>query len=65
MADSKTDFYVVSVEDHVIQITSYIVRADSKEKACDLVANGIYAFESDVETVDTVSSEIKTVEEIA
>lgn len=62
---AASDFYVVSVEDHVIQITNYIVRADSKEKACDLVANGIYAFESEMEIVDTISSEIKSVEVVA
>lgn len=62
---SSNDFYVVSVEDQVIQVTSYIVRANSKEHACDLIANGVYAFESEVETVDTISSEIKNVEVIA
>lgn len=57
-------FFIVSVEDQVIQITNYIVRAESAEKACDFVAQGQYAFESEIEVVDTVSSEIKTVEEI-
>lgn len=58
------NFFIVSVEDQVIQITNYIVRAEDAEKACDLVANGMYAFESEVEIVDTIASEIKTVEEI-
>ena len=57
-------FYIVTVEDHVIQITNYIVRAENEEKACDFVANGKYAFESEVEVVDTIESTIKTVEEI-
>ena len=62
---AANDFYVVSVEDHVIQITNYIVRAESKDQACDLVANGVYAFESEMEIVDTINSEIKSVEVIA
>jgi predicted nucleic acid-binding protein len=59
------DFYVVTVEDQVIQITSYIVRAEDIDHAQRLVTEGIYAFESECEVVDTVSSEIKSVEEIA
>lgn len=60
-----SDFYVVTVEDQVIQITNYIVRAESLENARALVAQGIYAFESEREVVDTIESEIKTVEKIA
>lgn len=58
------DFYVVTVEDQVIQLTSYIVRAENIDHARSLVAQGIYAFESESEVVDTISSEIKTVEGI-
>lgn len=63
MANSE-DFYVVDVEDHVIQITSYIVRASDADHARKLVTQGVYAFESEREIVDTISSEIKTVEGI-
>ena len=57
-------FYIVTVEDHVVQLTCYIVKAENEQNACDLIANGVYAFESEVEVVDTLTSEIKTVEEI-
>jgi hypothetical protein len=56
------DFFVVSVEDTVIQLTTYIVRADDLDHARQLVAEGIYAFESEREIVDTIATEIKTVE---
>jgi hypothetical protein len=56
------DFYVVTVEDQVIQVTSYIVRAEDIDHARRLVAEGIYAFESEREVVDTIASEIKSVE---
>jgi hypothetical protein len=59
------EFYVVTVEDIVIQVTNYIVRATDASHARSLVTQGIYAFESEREVVDTVSSEIKTVEEVA
>lgn len=60
-----SDFYVVAVEDKVIQVTTYIVRAENIANARQLVSEGIYAFESESEVVDTLSSEIKSVEEIA
>lgn len=63
MANSD-DFYIVDVEDHVVQITSYIVRANDAEHAKKLVATGVFAFESEREIVDTISSQIKTVEGI-
>lgn len=59
---NSDDFYVVDVEDHVIQITSYIVRANDEDHARKLVSSGMYAFESEREIVDTISSQIKTVE---
>ncbi len=59
------EYYIITVEDQVIQITNYIVLANSEQQARELVANGIYAFESEREIVDTISSEIKTVEEVA
>lgn len=58
-------FFTVTIEDQVIQITNYIVRADTEQQARELVAKGMYAFESEREVVDTISSEIKTVEEVA
>lgn len=57
-----SDFFVVTVEDTVIQLTTYIVRADDSDHARRLVAEGIYAFESEQEVVDTIHTEIKTVE---
>ena len=62
---AASDFYIVLVEDQVVQVTSYIVRANDEEQARQLVASGVYAFESDTETVDTINSEIKNVEKIA
>ena len=56
------DFYLVTVEDKVIQLTTYIVRATDENNARQLVASGMYAFESEREVVDTIESEIKTVE---
>lgn len=61
MAKSE-DYYVVNVEDHVVQITSYIVKANDADHAKALLTKGIYAYESECETVDTLSSEIKSVE---
>ena len=61
---ANKNFYIVTVEDQVIQVTSYIVLAENVEHAQRLVAEGVYAFESECEVVDTVSSEIKSVEEI-
>jgi hypothetical protein len=58
------DFYVVTVEDTVIQVTCYVVRATGLNNASALVAQGIYAFASEAETVDTISSQIKSVEGI-
>lgn len=65
MSGGKKDYYIITVEDQVIQITNYIVLADSEQQARQLVAKGVYAFESEREIVDTISSEIKTVEEVA
>lgn len=58
----NSDFFVVTVEDTVIQVTTYIVRAKDTGQAHSLVAEGIYAFESEREIVDTINSEIKTIE---
>lgn len=60
----KKDYYIVTVEDQVIQLTSYIVRADDAEHARRLVSEGVYAFESESEVIDTIESSIKTVEGI-
>ena len=59
---AMSDFFLVTVEDHVIQLTTYIVRADDYDHAKLLVTNGVYAFESEREVVETIQSEIKTVE---
>lgn len=65
MASKANDFYVVTVEDTVVQVTNYIVRAKDVLHARGLVTQGIYAFESEREVVDTINSEVKSVEEIA
>lgn len=62
---AANDFYIVSVEDQVVCITNYIVRATDEEAAKELVIGGVYAFESESETVDTIESSIKSVEKIA
>lgn len=62
MASEGYDFYAVSVEDTVIQVTTYIVRAKNLDHAHTLVTQGIYAFESESEVVDTIESRITTVE---
>jgi len=61
---TQSRFYVVNVEDLVIQVTSYIVKAIDADHAEKLVIEGQYAFESEIETVDNVESQIKSVEEL-
>lgn len=58
----NNNFYLVTVEDKVIQLTTYIVKASDADNARQLIASGMYAFESEREIVDTLESEIKTVE---
>lgn len=60
----SSQYYIVDVEDTVIQVTSYLVWAEDKEEATRLIEAGVYAFESVPETADTVSSEIKNIEEV-
>lgn len=62
MATSK--FFVVCVEDTVVQLTTYLVRANDSEHARALMEKGMFAFESDQETVDTIDTQIKSVEEL-
>lgn len=61
-SDDGYDFYAVSVEDTVIQVTTYIVRAKNQDQAHTFVTQGIYAFESEREIVDTIESRITTIE---
>lgn len=61
---ANTKFFVVSVEDTVVQLTTYLVRANDSEHARALMEKGMFAFESDQETIDTIESEIKSVEEL-
>ena len=61
---TQSKFYVVNVEDVVVQITSYVVKALDAEHAAKLIAEGVFAFESEIETIDNVESEIKSVEEL-
>lgn len=62
---AKNDFYLVSVEDTVIQVTTYLVRADSQAHAKTLVEQGMFAFESEREVIDTIESSVKSIEEVA
>lgn len=61
MANGK-EYFVVSVEDEVIQSTTYIVLAKDEAEAATLIQNGISAFKSETETLDVVSTEIKSIE---
>lgn len=61
---SGSKFFIVTVEDHVIQITNYVVKAKDEKSARSYINKGMYAFESEVEVVDTISSEVKNVEEL-
>lgn len=55
-------FFIVTVQDQVIQITDYIVRAKDIEEAKKFVYDGIFAFESSSEVIDTIESSVKSVE---
>lgn len=61
---AATKLFLVTKEDNVVQVTGYLVRAHDKEHAMNLVDAGMYIEETKPETVDTLSSETKTVEEI-
>lgn len=64
-SDNPLGFYIVDIEDQIVQITSYIVRAENEDKAKEYVTKGIYMFESEREIVDTVESGIKKVEKVS
>ncbi len=57
-------YYLVDVEDTVVQVTSYLVWAQDKEEVVKLIEYGMYTLESAPETVDTISSKIKNIEEV-
>ena len=61
---TQSRFYVVNVEDVVVQVTTYIVKAIDADHAEKLITEGQYAFESEIETVDNIESSIKSVEEL-
>ena len=56
--------FVVTVQDTVIQVREYVTRAISKNEAEMNVEHGHFMYESVPTTVDTLESEIKTIEEI-
>jgi hypothetical protein len=60
---TQSKLYVVNVEDVVVQSTTYIVKALDKEHAAKLIAEGMFVFESEIEVIDNIESEIKSVEE--
>lgn len=62
MANDKV--FIVEVEDEVVQVTHYVVRATDKEHAEKLVSQGFYILESAADNVDVISSTVKNVEEI-
>ena len=55
---------MVNVEDVVVQSTTYIVKALDAEHAAKLISEGMFAFESEIEVIDNIESEIKSVEEL-
>lgn len=57
-------FFLIEVEDTVIQRTTYVVKAENSEEAARSLEKGWYEFESQVEVLDTVSSEIKDIREL-
>jgi hypothetical protein len=61
---TQSKLYVVNVEDVVVQSTTYIVKALDKEHAAKLISEGMFAFESEIEVIDNIESEIKSVEEL-
>ena len=61
---TQSRLYVVNVEDVVVQSTTYIVKALDAEHAAKLISEGMFAFESEIEVIDNIESEIKSVEEL-
>lgn len=62
--ETQSKYYLVNVEDVVVQVTTYIVKALDIDHAVKLVTDGVYAFESEIETIDNIESSIKSVEEM-
>lgn len=62
--ETQSKYFLVNVEDIVVQATTYIVKAIDSDHAVKLVTDGVYAFESEIETVDNIESSIKSVEEM-
>lgn len=56
--------FIVNVEDHEINMRSYIIRATSEDEAMALQAGGQYMFESKPELVELLKSDITDVSEI-
>lgn len=56
--------YIVTKQDTVVQVTSYIVRARDQQHAERLVNDGQYIEETKPETVDHVDTDLVSVEEL-
>ena len=56
--------FLVTMEDTVVQVREYVVRADSADQARANVQAGQFMFESKPTTVETVESHIQSAEEI-
>ena len=56
--------YIVVVQDLVVQSREYVVVGISRENAVDLVKNGHFIVESGPSTMDTVKTQIVSVEEL-
>jgi hypothetical protein len=56
--------YLVVVQDTVVQVTGYLVRAESKEFAEATVEAGMYIEETAAEVVDTLESTVVDIVQI-
>ena len=56
--------YILTVEDTVTQVRDYVVFAKDDEDAKVRVSRGEFVNESEATTVDTLSSEVKSIMEL-
>jgi hypothetical protein len=61
---AATKLFLVNVQDTVIQMNAYLVRAHDSEQAKDLVTSGMFIEEMKPEIMDTLDSQITAVEEL-
>lgn len=61
---AKPMLYLVVMQDQIIQTREYVVIADDEQKAAELVAQGHFIAESEPSTMETLESQVVSVEEI-